>query len=658
MNPKIFSKISHVLLGVLIFLTPLFMLPFTTDFFGFPKINLFLAGTLIIFLFWFLAQILAKKIVTKSNLIFYPLFLIFAANLLSFIANWNNLEKFSAIWTILPFLFFLPFSFLITVCDSETLNVQIKKLLLSAGVIISVLGIGLFLLPTNRFPLNLNILGFPLTILNSSFSLTGSNLTSLVFLACLVPYLINDFSGFFGKEKKNKFFFIKVISEAILTLIIITGAGVFLFETFSINKPIILPYQMGWAISLETLKNPLNALIGAGPGQFTSAFTRFKPINFNLSNLWAIRFPSSSNEVFQILTTLGLLGLATYLFLALKVTKNSTREPEFFAALILLATMIFLPTSFFVYFLLVVFLSLWGINRSKSEAKTYSFNKQVATVIFGAGFLVLLAGFYLLARNFSAEVNFRRSLIAASLNRGTDTYNLQIRAITQNPYRADLHQLYSQTNLALANALASNPSASSGLTDQEKQTITQLVQQGLREARNAVVLAPLDVNVWENLTSTYRQLINFAQGADQWAIASSNQTVKLDPNNPQLYLDFGGLYYSLGQYDEALSLFQTCVSLKPDFANGWYNLAAAFNQKKDYQKTFDALTQAARLVPVDSTDYQQVQKDLEEVKTKLPQPQEQKPATGESTLKLPEPIPSPKAEISPIELPTPAEVQN
>jgi len=56
---------------------------------------------------------------------------------------------------------------------------------------------------------------------------------------------------------------------------------------------------------------------------------------------------------------------------------------------------------------------------------------------------------------------------------------------------------------------------------------------------------------------------------------------------------------------------------------------------------------------VDSSDFQKVQKEIEEVKTKLPKAVIEKPAKGEETLKLPEPLPSPKPELTPIELPNP-----
>jgi len=650
MSSKIFTKISQITLGIVVFLVPLFILPFTSEFFLFPKISLFLFGVTAAFLFWLLSQAAAKKLTVKGSLFFYPLFLIFLANLLSLAVNWQVAERFTAIWTILIFLFVFFFAVLLVNQDFTGKKKTIKNLFFASGLIISLLGIWFFLLPNNKYPISFNIFGFPMAILNSSFSPTGGPLTSLVFLVTLIPFLFRDFVDFFAEEKE-KSFFAKIIIKALVTLVIITGTGVFLFQVVSLNKPVVLPQQAGWAVALETLKTPKNALFGVGPGQFLSAFTRFKPLSLNAGDLWTMRFSSSSNELFQILTTLGLIGIAVYAFLIQRLVRQGKKGPEMTAIILLVLSMVILPSNFISYFLLAIYLSILEV-KEKAEEKNYSLGSGVSNVITVIGIILCLATFYLAGRNLSAEINFRRAIIAANQNRGTDTYNLQIKAISQNPYRPDLHQVYSQTNLALANSLATNPPAG-GLTDQDRQTITQLVQQAIREARNTAILAPLNVGAWENLAFTYRQLVNFAEGADQWTVATFDQAIKLDPNNPQLYLDLGGFYYSFGQYDNALSLFQASVNLKQDFANGWYNLAAAYNQKKDYQKTFDALTQTARLVPLDSPNYQKVQKELEEVKAKLPQPQAQKPVTGEETLTLPTPPPEPKAEITPIELPSP-----
>jgi len=654
---KIFLNISKFFLFLLVFLLPIFVLPFSGDFFIFPKITLFLAGSLLAFLFWLLAQVFSKKFLNKTNRFLYPLTLLFLTHLASLLVNWSKEEKFAGIWASLPFLVFPLFSFLlVNLIEKKKETNLIKSLLLANGLILSGLAITLFLLPTTRYPLNLKILGFPFIILNSNFSLTGNSLTSLFFLFSLLPIIFQNFSDYFSQEDKSKWLYLKVIFHSLLTLVIVTGLGVTSFQVFFLSKPILLPYSFGWAIGVETLKNPLNALFGLGPGEFQTAFTQFKPLSYNLSNLWSIRFSASSNELFQILTTLGLTGIAAFLFLLSKILKVTKKGPEFYSLAIVLFSFIFIPENFLTYFFLVVFLSLSALENNE-ETKNYTFSKELINGVGIATMIGIVIIFYLLGRFFAGEFYFQKSLIAASENKGVDTYNLQIKALSLNPYKAYFHQIYSQTNLALANSLASKKSSDStnqALTDQEKQTITQLIQQAIREARNASLLAPQNVGIWENMGTIYRQIINFAQGADQWATASLSQAIKLDPNNPLLYLELGGLNFSSGKYDEAIGLFQTTVGLKPDLANGWYNLAAAYKEKKEYQKALDSLNQAVRFVAVDSSDFQKLQKEIEEVKAKLPK-EEEKPAKGEETLKLPEPLPSPKPELTPIELPNPEE---
>lgn len=129
--------------------------------------------------------------------------------------------------------------------------------------------------------------------------------------------------------------------------------------------------------------------------------------------------------------------------------------------------------------------------------------------------------------------------------------------------------------------------------------------------------------------------------------------LKLDSNNPQAYLNFGGFFYSLGRFEQASSLFFTATALKPDFANGYYNLAASYKMLKDYQKAYEALNQAGRYLRLESADYQKVQKEIEEVKTHLEKTE--KPTTQETVLSLPEPLPTPPSQITPLVLPKPEE---
>ena len=210
--------------------------------------------------------------------------------------------------------------------------------------------------------------------------------------------------------------------------------------------------------------------------------------------------------------------------------------------------------------------------------------------------------------------------------------------------------------MALANALASQEEPS----DEDRNNIIQLIQQAIREAKNATALDPNSPIAWQNLASVYRQLIGLADNAESWTVAAYTQAIALDPVNPQLRLDLGGVYFSLGNYEEAIRLFSQAVEAKPDWANAYYNLAAAYSQAQAYPQAVQAMRIVVDLLEPTSPDYQTAQDQLKELEklaeSAAPPAQEGEqlpPVDGEPAqqpeLITPTPIPSPS--IEPIQLP-------
>ena len=111
--------------------------------------------------------------------------------------------------------------------------------------------------------------------------------------------------------------------------------------------------------------------------------------------------------------------------------------------------------------------------------------------------------------------------------------------------------------------------------------IIALIQQSINSGRNATAIAPQTALNWQNLSTIYRALIGFGQNAENFAIVSQQQAMLLDPNNPQQYLALGGIYYQLGQWDNAQNQFQIAINLKPDLPISYYNLGHAMQEKND-----------------------------------------------------------------------------
>jgi tetratricopeptide (TPR) repeat protein len=193
----------------------------------------------------------------------------------------------------------------------------------------------------------------------------------------------------------------------------------------------------------------------------------------------------------------------------------------------------------------------------------------------------------------------RQSLDAAAKNDGTTTYNMQRLALTVNPTRDNYHTTYAQTNLAIANSIASK----TDITDTDRQTIQDLIAQAIRSVRVATeVVGPLNPSNWEVRAMVYRSLINVAQNASDWAIGSYNSAIQLDPSNPRLRVELGGVYFTLGDYLSAANQFRQATALKPDYANAYFNFGSALIQLKDYANAMAALDVTKSLIPANSPD--------------------------------------------------------
>jgi len=110
-----------------------------------------------------------------------------------------------------------------------------------------------------------------------------------------------------------------------------------------------------------------------------------------------------------------------------------------------------------------------------------------------------------------------------------------------------------------------------------------------------------------------------------------DSATQLDPNNPRLRLDIGGIYYAKEDYLSAAYYFRQAINLKPDYANAYYNFAQAAVKAEDYAGAKRALELTLSLIPQNSEDFALVEKEIEEVNAKLAllSAEEQKPTVEE-----------------------------
>lgn len=444
------------------------------------------------------------------------------------------------------------------------------------------------------------------------------------------------------------------------------------FYTLSQNFPreIQLPLVSSWKISVSSFRD--SPFWGTGPATYLFNFTSYKPVEFNNTKFWNSSFNTGFNEYFSVLATLGGVGFtalvfATAFFLssayrAIKSLRNQllnlTPSAKLHLSLAISGIVFFvilalhgstLTLMVVGILILAAFMSinqLAGQNLSLAWKKESGFKQVFMRVASSMNLTdtssetlkveslptimltisIALAGFALFfcAKFALADYHHRQALNAISQNQGIIAYNELVAAEKLNPindlYRTDL----AQTNFALANAIAiakgpTEASPAGSLTDTDKQNIQVLLSQAISEGRTATALNPRSALDWEILGSLYRQISGVAQNALLFSLDSYGRSIQNDPLNPLLRLSVGGVYYAIQNYDMAIRFFTDAVNLKPDYANGYYNLSVAYRDKGDLQSAITTAQQVVKLITdQNSQDYKAASDYLKDLQSKVP----------------------------------------
>jgi len=626
-------------------LFPLVFFPMFADTVGTAKLYFLVVVTLFLLALKAIKIVVTKQIEWKTTGFETPLTLFAFAYILSALVSAPN--KVMALTdpvrgALMPVLFVALYFLLPKNNKAGTLMAAFVSLFITALFTVSVYFKAFAFVP--------DTLGF---LKISSFTTVGSYMYLIFFAAFLGAILlpqvteseeIKEMATAHGTTQLKK-----ARSTAVDMVFFVIALATAIFSSYVLFKdfrPELVSYSATWQTFVETLKTLMTALFGVGPGNYLAIFTVAKPASYNATALWSINPDLGGSGLLHIATETGMLGFLTLCAILFMFFKKTRKTALFPAYIVLLAWFLLIPLSQMTWWALFLFLIL-----TSTFSKTRSFNAEELPVIYIAlavlaGGIVATGGYYAY-RGYTSQSLYYQSLRAAQANQAQQLYDLQNKSIIENPYDEQTHLAFSQTNLLLANSLSQKKDP----TDADKQNVSQLIQQGIQEARNVVILNPQRAAYWANLGETYRSVLTVAQGADVWAISSYQRAIALDPRNPQYYFNLGTVYYGLKNYDEAVRFFSNAVSLKTDIPNYQYNLAWAYFQKKDYTQAVNAMQSTLLLIPdKKSADYKTAQKNVEEFQKMVKETQPAQDQTVENpqpeTLSQPSPIPSITPEIS------------
>ncbi|KKS19038.1 MAG: hypothetical protein UU77_C0059G0005 [candidate division WWE3 bacterium GW2011_GWC1_41_7] len=634
---------------LLAFLMPVFFLPITSEFFEFNKFALLAVTTSVLLILWVLSMIQNKRVYVTRSVLDVGLVLVLVSFVLSSVFS---VHKVSSIFGSYGRWFPSLFSFAILLAFYYVVSANLRSSLrtvyyaLIAGSTLSTL-VALL----SYFGIKL---GSAVYFQSVNFNLTGSSTTAA--LVAVVGALLAMILMIRTNTQAIKMFLLQAVALNMLgvallgtwqiwTVFAVGLLAAFYFlpgDTIRSNKTLLLalggiftafvlifampttrevlvnsnypreitlPAKESQVVAFSVLRD--YPLLGSGPSTFYLNYPNYKSLAMNATTYWNVRFDKPFSEAFNILSSLGLIGiLMTALFAVrlLKVVAFAKKSEDNSGLLAAAGTGLIVMSAYFLLayanvltaFLFMLFLATsvalasvfkekrvgedvsLGISSFSSDSSMSILNdlgerKEIFPYIVSAPVVGLVAlGMFQLFRMYSGEYYIRQAIAAAAQNNGSLTYQMQVKAININPRRDAYHNAYAQTNMALANTLASKPD----LTDQEKVTIQTLIAQAIRSSRvTTETLNPTNVANWETRAFVYRALVGVAKDADQWAF------------------------------------FRQATSLKPDYANAHYNFGHALmklNAYADAQREFELVL---RMVPADTADYTKASADLETAKT-------------------------------------------
>jgi len=677
---KIADHISNIVVLLLAFLLPLFFAPFTTEFFDTGKLILVTIAISLLLLCWGVKLFTENRFtVIKTPLDIFLIIYLVVVTLSTFLSGnihvsiYGLLPKIQGSLVSQAVVVLLYFLVVANIKKAGTVSL-IVQLFIGSSIILSLVGLASY------FQLYL-----PFSFAKqNSFSLAGSTLSSSLFLVMMIPLMLMNLIHSSKNISLMSIFYFLAMLLAIVYVVLLGNAPVWVLATFAIlatlyiylrnsdkrlilkglftplmivivivastfailsytptikdktvlgkfagnfTKEIQLPFNVSWRVAASAFRD--SPILGTGPGTFLYDFTAYKPIDFNQSPAWNVRFNSGFNQYLQTWAETGGVGVILLLLVSITFVITAIRYRDLWglgvAGTTFMVALMLSPITFMVqatgFFICALFMA--SLKNGSADQKTVELPPLILIrillflPILG---LIILCGFTV-GKFVLADSYHRDAINSLTANQGLAAYNSLVKSERINPdidlYRIDL----AQTNIALANSIASQKkpteaSPGGSLTDQDKSNIQTLIQQAIAEGRAATKLAPRSAANWEVLGSIYRQISGVATNGLQFSLDAYGQAIRLDPYNPLLRLAVGGIYYQIKNYDLAVRFFEDVVSLKPDYPNGLYNLAIALRDKGN---TNDAIKVTERLVAQlqdkpDSQDYMTASKLLSELK--------------------------------------------
>ncbi|MFA5134307.1 MAG: tetratricopeptide repeat protein [Patescibacteria group bacterium] len=340
-------------------------------------------------------------------------------------------------------------------------------------------------------------------------------------------------------------------------LLLVAVASVYIdahdFTSFTVSESIQLDAATSASVAWRSVQDA--PFWGSGPQTFAYSFSEYRPVSFNDTVLWNVRFIKPSNEWFGLAATVGIGAVLALLALAAAFLVKCARV--ILAALdarrswVLVVSMTLGWVSLFIasfftsfnfslhfawWFLLA--LSLRSVMPRKVIDEQYAFRwsrkkstAAAAALTLVASATVLIAFFGL--RVWLADFHYQRAEDRISALNDIDDIQFDLeRAIDLNPNEVGYY-------LTLAQGYATEVQLEASKESPDAIRLQELTQLVIDTLRRAEEVDPTNVVLYEQEAQLYDGLRNIIGNADEVAVKSYAEVIRFEPTNPLAHLNLG-----------------------------------------------------------------------------------------------------------------------
>ncbi|OHB23978.1 MAG: hypothetical protein A3F96_00340 [Parcubacteria group bacterium RIFCSPLOWO2_12_FULL_40_10] len=597
-----FLKYARLLIYILVFLVPLFFLPWTSEVLEFNKqFLIFVLAAVPLILYLGHAISIGRLTIKKSIANYAVLIFIGAILLVSFFSDFRHQSIFGGFTagfqqSLVSLAGFAIIFFLILNAFN---NKDVLKLLNIFGIsLFSALSLGV-----------LQLLGLPVFrifgIAQKSFNTVGT-FNSLGMIAVLL--LVFSFSRldleknfYFSRLKipaaSLSLFLLLVLNWWILWLAVISGmvfvlilgslgnwrvsnylwpvaviliAVIFMILNFNlagifgINLSLEVSPSFGSSFAITKKVLSISPFFGVGPENFALAYDLYKPISINNTVFWSARFSEATSELFNSIISFGAVGFLGFILIILAGFhlgfsasggstvggKNKGLLPIFGATTVIWALYPFNMVLGFSFWLGLGLLALSAsgqndelvINLEKSP------KRSLATIFSFVAILILaVLSFYYITSRHVANIKFAKAVASQDIDSQTQ---LLAGAINFNQSEGMYFRVLADLFISRINQelkILDNTKDSS-----QRQDIISRIQNFSTTAINLSneisQRNPEDSLNWLSRALVYENLTSLIDGSDQWAIKMYQEYSKLSPKDPVPYLRSGNINLAKAEF--------------------------------------------------------------------------------------------------------------